>query len=101
MNEIKCPKCGEFFTIDEAGYAAILKQVHDKEFEKELEKIKSQIRDELANQNSNELLYVETPFGSIGSNEIIPNEEVPENNNIRELIEEYNNFKRHNQKDLF
>lgn len=36
MNEIKCPKCGEFFQIDEAGYAAILKQVHDKEFEKEL-----------------------------------------------------------------
>ena len=36
MNEIKCPKCGEFFQIDEAGYAEILKQVHDKEFEKEL-----------------------------------------------------------------
>lgn len=69
--------------------------------EKELEKIKSQIREEIANQNSNELLYVETPYGSIGSNEIIPNQEVPENNNIRELIEEYNDFKRHNQKDLF
>ena len=27
--------------------------------------------------------------------------EIPENNNIRELIDEYNNFKRHNQKDLF
>lgn len=36
MQEIKCPKCGELFQIDEAGYAAILKQVHDKEFEKEL-----------------------------------------------------------------
>lgn len=69
--------------------------------EKELDKIKSQIRDEIANQNSNELLYIETPYGAIGSNEVIPNQEVPENNNIRELIEEYNNFKRHNQKDLF
>lgn len=69
--------------------------------EKELEKIKSQIRDEIANQNSNELLYIETPYGAIGSNEVIPNQEVPENNNIRELIEEYNVFKRHNQKDLF
>lgn len=68
--------------------------------EKELEKIKSQIRDEIANQNSNELLYIETPYGAIGSNEVIPNQEVPENNNIRELIEEYNDFKRHNQKDL-
>lgn len=69
--------------------------------EKELDKIKSQIRDEIANQNSNELLYIETPYGAIGSNEVIPNQEVPENNNIRELIEEYNDFKRHNQKDLF
>ena len=38
MTEIKCPKCGEPFRIDEAGYAAIVKQVHDKEFEKEIEK---------------------------------------------------------------
>lgn len=37
MQEIRCPKCGEPFIIDEAGYAAILKQVHDGEFEKELE----------------------------------------------------------------
>lgn len=36
MNEIKCPKCGELFQIDESGYTAILKQVHDKEFEKEV-----------------------------------------------------------------
>ena len=36
MNEIKCPRCGELFQIDEAGYATILKQVRDKEFEKEL-----------------------------------------------------------------
>lgn len=67
----------------------------------ELEKIKNKIRDEIANQNSNELLYIETPFGSVGVNEVIKNQQVPENHNIRELIEEYNNFKRHNQKDLF
>ena len=35
MNEIKCPKCNEIFQIDEASYAAIVKQVKDKEFEKE------------------------------------------------------------------
>ena len=35
MNEIKCPKCGEVFQVDEAGYAAIAKQIRDKEFEKE------------------------------------------------------------------
>ena len=36
MNEIKCPKCGEVFQVDESGYAAILKQVRDKEFNKEI-----------------------------------------------------------------
>jgi len=36
VTQITCPKCKEAFTVDEAGYAAILKQVHDKEFEKEL-----------------------------------------------------------------
>ncbi|MBQ6733682.1 MAG: DUF2130 domain-containing protein [Lachnospiraceae bacterium] len=36
MNEIKCPKCGEVFQVDERGYAAIVKQVRDAEFEKEV-----------------------------------------------------------------
>ncbi len=36
MQEIKCPKCGEVFQVDESGYAAIVKQVRDREFEKEL-----------------------------------------------------------------
>ena len=36
MHEIKCPHCGKAFKIDEAGYANILKQVRDREFEKQL-----------------------------------------------------------------
>lgn len=36
MNEIKCPKCGEVFQIDETSYAAIVKQVRDSEFKKEV-----------------------------------------------------------------
>ena len=42
MKEIKCPKCGEVFQVDESGYAAIVKQVRDKEFEKELADRKAQ-----------------------------------------------------------
>ena len=37
MQEIKCPKCGEVFQLDEAGYAEILKQVRTQEFDAELE----------------------------------------------------------------
>jgi hypothetical protein len=36
MNEITCPHCGKAFKIDEAGYADILKQVRDREFESEI-----------------------------------------------------------------
>lgn len=36
MHEIKCPHCGKAFTIDEAGYADIVMQVRDKEFDKAL-----------------------------------------------------------------
>ena len=36
MQEIRCPRCGEVFQVDETGYAAIVKQVRDKEFEKEI-----------------------------------------------------------------
>ncbi len=36
MNEIKCPHCNKAFKVDEAGFADILKQVRDHEFEREL-----------------------------------------------------------------
>ena len=38
MQEIKCPKCGEIFQVDETGYEQIARQVRDKEFEKEMER---------------------------------------------------------------
>ena len=36
MTEIKCPHCGKFFQIDESGYAAIVKQVRDAEFQRDI-----------------------------------------------------------------
>ena len=36
MHEIICPHCGQAFKIDEAGYADILKQVRDSDFDKQL-----------------------------------------------------------------
>jgi hypothetical protein len=41
MNEIICPNCQRAFNIDEAGYADILKQVRNHEFEEELNKRES------------------------------------------------------------
>lgn len=36
MHEIICPHCGKAFKIDEAGYADILNQVRDSDFERQL-----------------------------------------------------------------
>ena len=36
MNEIKCPKCGTVFQVDESGYADIVRQVRDEEFKRQL-----------------------------------------------------------------
>lgn len=38
MTEIVCPSCHKPFKIDEAGYAAILKQVRDHQFDEEISK---------------------------------------------------------------
>jgi hypothetical protein len=37
MKDIKCPHCEKVFKVDEAGFADILKQVRDQQFEKELD----------------------------------------------------------------
>ena len=65
MTEIVCPHCETAFKIDESGYAEILKQVHDKEFEKQLgERIKvlentSKLTTELAVSNATSALEKE------------------------------------------
>ena len=38
MKELKCPKCGNVFKVDEADYASILSQVKNAEFEAEIER---------------------------------------------------------------
>ena len=43
MSEVICPHCDKAFKVDETGYASILKQVHDSEFEKHLNERVDQI----------------------------------------------------------
>lgn len=37
MKELKCPKCGNVFSVDEADYSFILQQVKTTEFNAEVE----------------------------------------------------------------
>lgn len=50
MNEIKCPKCGKVFQIDETSYETILKQVRDNEFNKQINAREEQYKAEKANE---------------------------------------------------
>ena len=46
MHEIKCPKCGTVFTIDEDDYVSIVNQVRDIEFKKELDEREALLKKE-------------------------------------------------------
>lgn len=47
MNEIKCPNCGKVFQVDEAGYAAIVSQVRNEQFDQELSARTASLRREM------------------------------------------------------
>lgn len=49
MNEIICPNCKKAFKVDEAGFADILKQVRNHEFEKELNERAEMLKKEKEN----------------------------------------------------
>lgn len=44
MNEIKCPKCGTMFQIDEKDYDSIVKQIRDGEFNAEIKRREEELR---------------------------------------------------------
>lgn len=56
MQEIKCPKCGEVFQVDESGYRQIAQQVRDQEFTRELERRTAELSEK--NENARKLLQL-------------------------------------------
>lgn len=46
-NELKCPNCGTVFQIDEQDYESIVKQIRDKEFEKEINLREAQYKNDI------------------------------------------------------
>lgn len=55
MKELKCPKCGSVFTVDEADYASILSQVKNREFDEEVRRRLSELHQQhLAEQKVTE-----------------------------------------------
>ncbi len=50
MNQIKCPNCGEVFTIDESNYDSIVKQIRDHEFSEEIERREREFQENMKAQ---------------------------------------------------
>lgn len=62
MNEIKCPKCGKVFSVDEASYASVVNQVRTKEFEEEVRRRTAEIEKQQKLQQQSDKLISEQAF---------------------------------------
>ena len=71
MQEIKCPNCGKVFQVDETGYAQIVQQVRDSEFEAELDR---RVR-EIKKQKEGDLKIVRMEQEKLRSDEIAKKDE--------------------------
>lgn len=47
MAELKCPHCGQAFTVDDTELSSILQQIRDKEFKKDLENRISELKEHM------------------------------------------------------
>jgi len=62
MKELKCPKCGAIFTVDEADYASILNQVKNDAFDAEVSKRLAELRQQQKMEQEVALLASERGF---------------------------------------
>ncbi len=62
MSEIKCPKCGAVFTVDEADYAAILNQVKNDAFDAEVSKRLAELHKQQKSEQAAVILKTEQGY---------------------------------------
>ena len=104
MNEIKCPKCGTVFQINETDYDSIVKQIRDSEFHKEIDARELSYKKELESAVKLAKNDVEKDFTEklnkkdIEINKLKSDLEVSEKNIKSDLEKEFNNTL--NKKDI-
>lgn len=55
MAELKCPHCGQAFTVDDTELSSITQQIRDKEFEKDLKSRISELKAHLQEKHRLEM----------------------------------------------
>ena len=59
MAELKCPHCGQAFTVDDTELSSIIQQIRDREFEKEVKSRVSELEDYLREKHELEMTALE------------------------------------------
>ena len=90
MQEIKCPKCNQVFQVDDSGYAQIVQQVRDKEFEKEIKRRLADIEAMIKKEGENERLRLENEHKDVLNSK--DSELAEKDAEIKELKSQLSNF---------
>lgn len=69
MAELKCPHCGQAFTVDDTELSSIVQQIRDKEFEKDIEKRISELKDHMMMTHRLEMEAKENEIKLMGQKE--------------------------------
>ncbi len=94
MKELKCPKCGSVFTVDEADYASILNQVRNAEFEADLHKRLEELKGrQEAEQKAKDALTREDFGRKIQSKDLEINNKEQEINRLKAKLQGFEDMK--------
>ncbi len=88
MKELKCPKCGNVFTVDEADYASIVNQVKNQEFNREVSRRLEELHKQTLAEQTAQALKAEQKFqNELASSKLALSEK---NSEIAKLSEKLN-----------
>ena len=94
MKELKCPKCGNVFSVDEADYASIVSQVRNVEFEEELHRRLEELRGrQEAEQKAKDAVTREDFGRRIQSKDLELNKKDQEISQLKSQLEGFENMK--------
>lgn len=90
MKELKCPKCGNAFVVDEADYASIVNQVKNAEFNEELNRRVEELHKQHKAEQKSVTLKAEQDYQKLLSEKEL--ELSRKESDIARLIEQMNNI---------
>ena len=87
MKELKCPKCGNAFVVDEADYASIVNQVKNAEFNEELNRRVEELHKQHKAEQKADVLKVEMSFNEkLNAKDKVLSEKDAEIAKLQELV---------------